>query len=188
MFKNLLLSAFFAMLTAVGAILSIPMPFPLIPFTMQFFFVLMSGLLLGPRYGPLSQILYIAIGLIGLPVFSGGMGGLQRIFSPYFGFLPGYVAASWLAGQLSWRWFPKAKTLFQYSLFCLAATVVMYVIALPCFYLNMNYLTNTPVSVARTFQIAFLPFLVPDALKAVAVGAMARRTIPLLRESGLLPK
>jgi biotin transporter BioY len=52
----------------------------------------------------------------------------------------------------------------------------------------MNYLTNTPVSIARTFQIAFLPFVVPDALKAAAAGALAHRAIPLLREGGLLPK
>ncbi|MDR1377588.1 MAG: biotin transporter BioY [Synergistaceae bacterium] len=190
MFKFFLLSAFFAVLTAVGGILSIPMP--LIPFTMQFFFVLMSGLLLGPKYGPLSQILYITMGLIGLPVFAGGMGGLQRIFSPSFGFLLGFIAASWLTGLLCFGGFfgelPKAKTFFQYSLVCLAATALMYVVALPCFYLNMNYLTNTPVSLEKTFQIAFLPFVVPDTIKAVAAGALAYRTIPLLREGGMLPK
>jgi biotin transport system substrate-specific component len=193
MFKNFSLSAFFAVLTAVGGILSVPMP-P-VPFTMQTFFVLMSGLLLGPKYGPLSQVLYVVLGLIGLPVFAGGTGGLQRVFSPTFGFLLGFIAASWLAGfLLSGRWFPRAKTLSQnfffclaYFLICLAATALLYAVALPCFYLNMKYLMKTPVSFMRTLQVALVPFIIPDLVKAVAAGALACNTIPLLRESGLLP-
>ena len=69
MFKGLLLDAFFAALTTVGAVLTIPVP--LVPITLQSFFVLMSGLLLGTKYGPLSQALYLAMGLAGLPVFAG---------------------------------------------------------------------------------------------------------------------
>jgi biotin transport system substrate-specific component len=162
---------------------------PPVPFTLQTFFVLMSGLLLGPKYGPLSQVLYVVLGLIGLPIFAGGMGGLQQVFSPSFGFLLGFIAESWLAGLLlSGRWFPKAKTFFQYFLICLAATVFLYVVAFPCFYLNMQYVTKTPVSLLRDFQLAVFPFVVPDTIKVVAAGALAHRTIPLLRESGLLPK
>jgi biotin transport system substrate-specific component len=195
MLKNFLLAAFFAVLTAVGGLLSIPIP-P-IPFTLQVFFVLMSGLLLGPKYGPLSQILYIAMGLIGLPVFAGGRGGLQHVFSPSFGFLIGFVAASWLAGFLAFRKSAFGKgngpakpgsRVFFYILVCVAASAFMYVVALPCFYFNMKYVTNTPVGLIRMFEVAMIPFLIPDLIKAIAAGVLASRTIPMLRDAGLLPK
>jgi biotin transport system substrate-specific component len=158
-----------------------------VPMTMQTFFVLTSGLMLGPKYGPLSQALYVAMGLSGLPVFAGGTGGLHRVLSPSFGFLVGFIAASWIAGLLT---FPKQvdgpRTTLQYSLACCAATAALYAVALPCFYLNMRYITGTPISIDRMFEVALIPFVIPDAIKAVAAGALARQAIPMLRDAGLL--
>ncbi len=71
------LSALFAVLTALGAFIRIP--FPLVPITLQTFFVFLSGTLLGSRAGALAQVLYVGMGLIGLPVFTGG--GVPRTFS-----------------------------------------------------------------------------------------------------------
>ncbi|MDR3264761.1 MAG: biotin transporter BioY [Synergistaceae bacterium] len=180
--RNLLLATFFAVLTAVGAMLSIPM-FP-VPFTMQTFVVLMSGLLLGPKYGPLSQVLYIVMGLIGLPVFAGGVGGPQYVFSPTFGFLIGFIAASWIGGMLASR----AKNFTHYTLVCLAATVGLYVVALPGFYVLMRFVAKIDITITpiRVLKVALLPFVVPDLLKAVAAGWLASRTIPMLKEAGLL--
>jgi biotin transport system substrate-specific component len=160
-------------------------PTPLIPITLQSFFVLMSGLLLGPKYGPLSQALYVAMGLAGLPVFAGGTGGIQRVLSPSFGFLLAYPFVSWTAGFLSFGRRGQPKTAARYSLICLAATAVLYGIALPCFHLNMQYVMKMPTSFIKTLQIAFLPFVIGDAVKAVAVGYLAYRVVPILRGSGL---
>jgi biotin transport system substrate-specific component len=185
--KDLLLTSFFAVLTGVGAYLTIPM-FP-VPFTMQTFVVLMSGLLLGPKYGPLSQALYVAIGLLGLPVFAGGSGGLNVIFSPTFGFLVGYIPMSWIAGFWGARIGAGEKDAARRcSAVSLAAAAALYVFALPCFYLNMNYVTGIKMEFSRAVQVAFLPFVLPDAIMAVAAGWLASRTIPLLRGAGLLGK
>jgi biotin transport system substrate-specific component len=184
--KGFLLSAFLAVLTTVGASLTIPLP--LVPITLQSFFVLMSGLLLGPKYGPLSQALYLAMGLAGLPVFAGGTGGIQRVLSPSFGFLLGYPFVSWTVGVLS-KWIPqeRKKAVIGYSFVCFAGTAVLYAIALPCFYFNMNYVTKAPTGVAKTLQVAFLPFVIGDSVKAVVAGYLACRIVPMLRGSGLLP-
>jgi biotin transport system substrate-specific component len=185
--KDFLLTSFFAVLTGVGAYLTIPTP--LVPFTMQTFVVLMSGLLLGPKYGPLSQALYLAIGLLGLPVFAGGSGGLNTIFSPTFGFLVGYIPMSWLAGFWGTRIEAGKKgAVLRYSAVSLAAAAALYVFALPCFYLNMNYVTGIKMGFSRAVQVACLPFIMPDTIKAVAAGWLASRTIPLLRGAGLLGK
>ena len=66
--RTMTLSALFAVLTAVGAFIRIP--FPLVPITLQTFFVFLSGALLGSRAGALAQVLYLGMGLIGLPIFS----------------------------------------------------------------------------------------------------------------------
>ena len=68
--RMLLLTALFAALTAIGAFLKIPTPWS--SFTLQVFFVCMAGVLLGPKYGALSQLVYIALGLMGLPIFTTG--------------------------------------------------------------------------------------------------------------------
>ena len=182
-----MLSAFFAVLTAVGGILSIPMP--LVPFTMQTFFVLMSGLFLGPKYGPLSQGLYIMMGLIGIPVLAGGAGGLQHVFSPTFGFLVAFVPASWVAGSLVSLMKPaRDKSVMpyvKYVLACLVATVALYAVGLPSFYFNLRYVLKTPVTIARVLEIALLPFVIPDLIKAVVAGGLACRVISALRDAGL---
>ena len=178
--KNFLLASFFAVLTGVGGMLSIPLP-P-VPFSMQTFVVLMSGLLLGPKFGPLSQVFYTVMGLIGLPVFAGGSGGLHALFSPTFGFLIGFAVQSWIAGLLA----PRAGTFPRYALTCLAATAGLYAVGLPLLYLNLNYVTGTGIGLASTFRVALLPFVLPDMLKAAAAAWLAARTVPLLRDAGLL--
>ena len=189
MMRNFLLAAFFAVLTAVGGMLSIPLP--LVPVTMQTFFVLASGLFLGPKYGPLSQVLYIMMGLAGVPVLAGGAGGLHHVFSPTFGFLVGFVPVSWVAGLLV----SKTKTsgdksgvlYVKYVLICLAATVVLYAVGFPFFYLNMRYVLKTPVTVAGALKIALLPFVIPDLLKVAVAAWLALKSISTLRSAGLLP-
>ena len=71
--------ALMAALTAVGAQISIPLPFTLVPFTLQVLMVVLAGLLLGARYGALSQVVYLMLGAIGLPVFAGFTGGLGHV-------------------------------------------------------------------------------------------------------------
>lgn len=89
--------ALLAALVAAGAFIKVPLP-P-IPFTLQTFFVLLAGLLLGPVGGALCLLLYLAVGVLGLPVFSGGGSGLGHLMGPTGGFLVGFVLAAGLAGM-----------------------------------------------------------------------------------------
>ena len=90
--KMLLLASLMATLTAVGALIRVPM-FP-VPFTLQTFFVLLAGGLLGPVWGGISMLIYLALGLTGFPVFAGGS-GLGIVFSPTFGYLFGFPFAAY---------------------------------------------------------------------------------------------
>lgn len=93
--RQLLFSAIFTALTALGALLfKIPLPGTPLIITLQTFFVFMSGLLLEARYAFFSQLAYAAIGLlIGIPVFSGG-GGLAYVYQPSFGFIIGFCVCA----------------------------------------------------------------------------------------------
>ena len=98
--KELTTCALFAALIAVGAFIKIDIPLPMytMHFTLQWFFVLMAGFLLGAKLASLSVIVYLCIGLVGVPVFAAG-GGPTYILRPGFGFLLGFVLAAFLIGQ-----------------------------------------------------------------------------------------
>jgi biotin transport system substrate-specific component len=211
-FKGFLLSIFFAILTTIGAALTIPIS--LAPITVETFFVLMSGLLLGPKYGPLSQVLYLSMGLAGLHVFAGGTGGIQSVLSPAFGFPLAYPFVSWVTGVMSSEiWTPKGrmKEIAWYFSICIAGTTLLYAIALPYFYFNMKYIAEAPTGIERPLRVEFLPFvigeyvaqtpisfarpllgtfpplMIADTIKAIVACYLAYRIVPLLRRSGLLP-
>ena len=88
--------ALMAAVTAVAAQISIPL-FP-VPFTLQVLAVILSGLLLGVRTGALAQVVYVLVGTIGAPVFTGFTGGLGHIFGPTGGYLISYPIAAAVAG------------------------------------------------------------------------------------------
>ncbi|MDZ7264485.1 MAG: biotin transporter BioY, partial [candidate division KSB1 bacterium] len=95
--RKIILVSLFAALTAVGAFIKIPLPH--IPITLQTLVVIMSGNLLGYKLGTLSQLLYLVVGLLGVPIFAYG-GGPGYIFQPSFGYLLGYPVGAFLIGLL----------------------------------------------------------------------------------------
>ncbi len=96
--RSIALSALFAAMMVVGALISIPF-FP-IPLSLQTFFVYLGVLVLGKK-AFLGQAIYLALGLVGLPVFSRGMGGYAVLLGPTGGFLAGFLFGSIVAGVLS---------------------------------------------------------------------------------------
>jgi len=96
--RDLVLVSLFASLTAVLSYVSIPLPF--VPITGQTLGVMLSGGLLGSKLGLLSQIIYIILGIIGLPVFSGGDSGIAVILGPSGGFLLGFPIGAFFIGKM----------------------------------------------------------------------------------------
>jgi biotin transport system substrate-specific component len=101
---------FMTALTAAAAQISIPLPFTPVPFTLQPMVVLLGGVVLGSRLGMASQVLYLAIGLAGFPVFAASAvlpQGLPRLLGPTGGYLMSYPFAAFLAGMLAERGFDR---------------------------------------------------------------------------------
>src|SRR5689334_13053885 len=101
---------FMTVLTAAAAQVSFSIPFTAVPFTLQPMVVLMAGLALGPRLGLASQVLYLAAGMAGLPVFAFSPTlpmGVARLVGPTGGYLMSYPFAALLTGYLAERGFGR---------------------------------------------------------------------------------
>jgi len=96
--RAVLLVVGFALLTALGA--QVRIPIQPVPITLQTFFVLLGGLMLGPNLGALAQVLYVSLGAAGAPVFAGEGVGRAYLLGPTGGYLLGFAASAWLVGQL----------------------------------------------------------------------------------------
>jgi len=180
--RLLILSGLFTALTVFGAQMKIPLPF--VPLTLQTFFVLLSGQVLGPVYGAASQIAYLFLGLMGLPVFSEG-GGLAYIFKPTFGYLCGFPAASFTTGIIVHRGlkFPASLPEAGWSRLILANGFALLAIFVPgVIYLwwNLNFVLGQSCAFARAAQIGFLVFLPGDVIKIIGVILLYRALQPRL--------
>jgi len=168
--RMVVLASLMAALTAVGAYIHVPIgPVPIVLSTL---FALLSGLLLGSRWGLASMGLYLLVGAIGMPVFAGGKGGFAHFFGPTGGYLFGFVLASWLTGFISER-SPGSLTLDVFAV--IIGSLAIYGLGVP--WLKMV----TQMSWPKTFMVGVIPFLIGDAIKASVVVILARSVRPILK-------
>jgi len=167
---QLLLATGFALLTALGALVQIPVG-P-VPITLQVLFVLLSGLVLGSRLGALSQVEYLAIGFAGAPVFAGGKSGLIALLGPTGGYLAGFVVGAYLAGLVAESVArPGRIRFFLAGLLGTAAIYVSGMIWLSTWF-AIGRGTNWIAEMASAWQFGVLPFIAVDAVKAVVASGV----------------
>jgi biotin transport system substrate-specific component len=156
-------SAIFAAMIAVGGLISIPLV-P-IPFSFQTFFVYL-GVLKLRKYAFMGVVIYIAMGLVGMPVFANGLAGYSVLIGPAGGFLIGFLGGSIIAGRL-----PQAKVTGRY-----AGLVPLAVCALFVFTSGWLWLAYwMGGSLAGAFLAGVLPFLPGDATKILLALAINKK-------------
>ena len=162
--KNYILSALFAALITIGKYIKIPTP--LVPLTLQTLFVVLSGLVLGSKFGPASVLVYIGAGLAGLPVFTGS------VFNPTFGYIIGFVFGSGIAGYIAERFKP---CLLTWILAALAGIAVIYAVGIPYYYVMYKYYLGNELG-AKAILLYFVLMPLPgDIVKSLAVGLITQR-------------
>lgn len=176
--KELVLCGLFVALTAVGAFIQVPVP-GMDYFTLQFFFVLMAGILLGSKLGGISVLAYVIIGLAGLPIFAAG-GGLTYVLRPSFGYLIGFVVAAFLCGLVTEK--IKATKLGQYLLACVAGLVSCYGIGLVYKYLMLNQYVGEKTAFSVVILDCFPLDLPGDCLLCVLASMVAIKLRPVVRK------
>ncbi|MCL0065694.1 biotin transporter BioY [Dehalococcoidia bacterium] len=164
--RGMVFASMFAALTAVGAFIIVPIV-P-VPITMQTMFVHLSGALLGSRLAALSQIIYVLVGVIGLPVFSGGTSGPGVLLGPNGGYLIGFiVGGGYLTGRLVEM--RKKPGFLWIAISCVAGLVVIYILGV----LQLSVVADLPMT--RAIAVGVVPFLIGDALKIIAATFITTR-------------
>ncbi|MFZ5974013.1 MAG: biotin transporter BioY [Bacillota bacterium] len=172
----LVLCALFAALIAVGAFIKIPM-FG-VPFTLQTFFCILAGLLLGADRGALAVGVYIFIGLAGIPVFTNG-GGPGYIFQPSFGYIMGFFFGTYAAGRIA-----HAKRTASAARFFVAGFIgvlIVYVIGMTYLYIISNFYLHKQIGLDYVLVYCFLLLLPGDVFKCFVAAILAKRLYPAVQ-------
>ena len=175
--KYLAMSALCTALMVVGAYLRFPLPFLAVQFTTQVFFLLVTGLVLPPKYSAGALLAYVLLGLIGLPVFSQG-GGLQTILTPNFGYLLGFIFSAYITALLHKRIQGKK---WAYIVPAIIGVFAVYAIALPYVALLATLYQAKPVAFETLMKGYFLAFLPLDLVKAAGAALVASQVRKALR-------
>lgn len=151
-----------ALLLLLSARVSFAIPGNPVPYTMQTFGVLVVGGALGLRRGGLATLLYVGLGIVGLPFFAQGSGGLDVILGATGGYLVGFVAAGALVGRLAeLGWDRKLGGALGATLL---GTIVIYAIGVPWL------AVVTGMSAREAVAVGLLPFVIVDTVKLVAAA------------------
>ena len=181
--KDIVSVGIFTALMAVLSQISVPLPFTPVPLTLSLFTVYLSAAVLGFRRGLFVQIVYILLGAVGFPVFSGFSGGLAHLFGPTGGYILSYLIMAALIGAFSDRISDPRSRLFlsgrnpvkmmiPYALIFTAALVICYSLGS----LWLSWYLN--ISFQQGFLIGALPYIPLDIMK---IAACAMIIIPVRR-------
>ncbi len=151
--QDVIYCGLFAALMTVGALIKIVLPIGVFEVTvsLQVFFALLAGFLLGARNGFLSIVVYLIIGLIGVPVFAHG-GGLGYLIKPTFGFLIGFAFAALFAGLLTNR--EKKPRFSRLVVVALVGEMAYYACGLIYYFIMFNFVLSGTVGIgiAKLFR------------------------------------
>ena len=170
---TLTLCALFASLLCVLSPISIPLG-P-IPVTLGLLGVLLCAVALGPTKAPVSVLVFLALGVCGLPVFGGLQGGASVLFGVTGGFLWGYLPAVGLTGFLAGR--RSACSRGRIFLSCFAGTLVCYLCGV------LQYMLVARASFWEATVICVLPFVLPDLIKCFLVALVSARLVGLVQKN-----
>ncbi len=174
--KNLVLCALFAALIAVGAFIRVPIP--VIPFTLQFLFTLLAGLLLGGKWGAISVCIYIIIGLSGIPVFTQG-GGIFYVLKPTFGYIVGFAFGTYVTGKIAHA--VQNPRYFRLLVASFVGLGIVYLFGLIHYYLiSLLYLGN-PIGLWPLLLHGFLMTVPGDIVTCIFGAALGKRLIPIMK-------
>ena len=163
--RQMTLISLFAALTAVGAFISIPL-YP-VPLTLQTLFTLLAAMTLGSVMGALSQIIYVLLGIIGLPVFAGFKAGIGVLFGPTGGFLFGFIISSYIVGKIIEL--KKEKDIFYYFLAGGIGIIIIYISGIT----QLSLVTG--IGIKKALMVGVFPFLPGDILKIIAASFIASK-------------
>jgi len=177
--RGFLLSALFGTLMTLFALINVPLPFTSIAMTMAMMGVFLCGGLLAPRYAVLSQLVYIGLGVLGLPVFSRGQSGIGTLAGPTGGYIIAYPLMALVIALMMSR--------LRWSVMVKLPAALLISIAL-CYTLGTLWFSFTQripvISALSTTALPFLPFDLIKAAACTAVLPALRRRLAFSQKAG----
>lgn len=165
--------ALFAAVIVVLSQISIPMPYG-VPMTLQTFIIPLTGVLLGKKSGTVATLLYVLLGLIGLPVFAGFSGGAAVMFGPTGGFILSFPIMAYISGVFAERDNP-----FSLYLGLSLSAIINFVVGFVMF----HFVTGSSLSVAFTATV--LPFIPTTIIKVLLIGLISQKLRPLVQRKAM---
>ncbi|MEG1524574.1 MAG: biotin transporter BioY [Clostridia bacterium] len=176
--KVLVYMALFVALIAVCAWISIPFT---VPFTLQTFAIFAAVGLLGGKRATLTVLVYLLLGAIGIPIFSGFSGGFGRLLGTTGGYLIGFIFSCVVSGLILHKW---GRSIFVMAIAMFSGLIVCYAFG-TAWFLWVYARTTGPIGLAAALSWCVVPFLIPDAVKIALAIFMTKRLEPYVQLSSI---
>lgn len=176
--KKIMLSFLMACFTGIMAQIIIQLPWTPVPITAQTFAVLTAGLILGKKYGALSQILYILIGILFIPWFGGMTGGINIVLGSDIGYFLGFIIASYFIGSITEKYARSRKFTRSMIVIGIANFALIYIPGLVGLALWIYITQGTILTIPSLLMMGFIPFIFGDILKVVSASAVSKVFLP----------
>ncbi|MBN2861011.1 MAG: biotin transporter BioY [Sphaerochaetaceae bacterium] len=172
--RKLALSVLMALATGIMAQIRFPLPWTPVPITGQVFAVLLSGIMLGGRFGALSQVFYVALGTAGVPWFTGFTAGMNVMSGPTGGYLIGFIPAALFIGRMierypAWRTIPRL-----FAIMALSTALFIYMPGILQLALWQRTADGYFPGTGRLLMVGVIPFLPGDVVKIILAACSAR--------------
>ncbi|OEC96792.1 biotin transport system substrate-specific component [Methanobrevibacter gottschalkii] len=175
---KVLMSLMMACFTGIMAQIIIPLPWTPVPVTAQTFAVLCSGLLLGKKYGCLSQILYVVLGVAFIPWFGGMTGGFETLLGSTGGFLIGFIIASCFIGTITEKYADARNFKKMAAVIGIANFSLIYIPGLLGLALWLNLTQGTSVGIVDLLMMGLVPFIAGDIVKILGAASVSKVFLP----------
>lgn len=172
---NLTFGALFVALTAIGANITSIAPFLVVggvPITLQTFFAVLAGLVLGSRLGAFSMLVYMVLGLAGAPVFAHFKGGISTILLPTFGFILSFILVAYIAGKI----IEQKRSYKMYIVAGLIGMTINYILGTNWMYAAYLFWFEAPADL--TYSMVWMWMIAPlpkDIILSILAGMFAFR-------------
>ena len=157
---RIVMAGVFAAIIAVLTLITIPTPWG-VPFTLQTFIIALCGYICGAKWGTVSVAVYVAVGLVGAPVFAGFKGGFGVLMGPTGGYIIGFITMVFLCGL-------NSEKLYMRAVFSLLGLLSCHLLG------SLWFAFVTSTSILEAFAIASLPFLLKDVISVVCAFVIAK--------------
>ena len=175
---KVIIAFFMACITGICAQIVIPLPWTPVPITVQTFAVLMAGIVLGRYWGGMSILMYLALGIAGIPWFAGMNSGYGIIFSANIGYLIGFILAALFLGEISDKYIQARSFKPMLGLMLLTNFTFIYIPGLIGLSAFLYFANGSVPSIWTLLIMGLIPFVIGDLIKILGAAGLTKVITP----------